>query len=144
MKRILTALTLFFCPALAHDTVNAGNVTLEWHTDTNELLQVDGDTTFTFSMTNKGQHIALTDCRCTLLLYAGEVSPRVKPTVLILKNGEEGGISALISVTQPGPYSLVLDAKPRDIQRFTAFRTVIHLNATQDVYNAPAPPENAP
>ncbi|MFC3863027.1 hypothetical protein ACFOPQ_19880 [Deinococcus antarcticus] len=44
MKRtVITLALLCFSPALAHETVNAGNVQLEWHTDTNEWLQAQGD-----------------------------------------------------------------------------------------------------
>ena len=121
--------------ALAHETVNAGNVQLEWHTNTNELLQVKGDSVLTLSMKVKDQLLKPSDCRCTVLLYAGEVNPRVKPVILETAPSEEGTLDAVVTAPKAGVYSIVVDAKPVNLNLFTAFRSVIKIEAVEDVYN---------
>lgn len=138
MKRtVITLALLCFSPALAHETVNAGNVQLEWHTDTNEWLQAQGDSTLTLSLKVNGRLLKASDCRCTILLYAGEVNPRVKPSLLTSVQAEEGTLETVITVPKAGTYSVVIDAKPVPVNLFTAFRTTIKLEALDDVYNVP-------
>lgn len=134
-RRNITLLALLLTTAQAHETVNAGNVKLEWHTDTNEYLQVNGDTTLTLTLKVKDRLLTLEDCRCTVLLYPGEVSPRVKPTLLKTVDSEEGTLETIITVEKAGSYSVVLDAKPRDVNLFSAFRTTLKLTAAHDVNN---------
>ncbi|GAA5500763.1 hypothetical protein Dxin01_00488 [Deinococcus xinjiangensis] len=131
---ILVGLTL--PAAQAHSTLNAGNVLVEWHTDTNEVLQVAGDSTLALSLQVAGKPLEAAQCRCTLLLYQGSVSPRTRPSVLPLQPTPHG-FQAVITVKQAGPYSLVLDGKPVHMGDFAPFRTTFQLLATQDIYNLP-------
>lgn len=136
-RKIIPLLTLLLLPtAAAHDTIAAGNVSLEWHTDTNELLQVDGDTTLTLTLSVGKRVLKASDCRCALLLYSGAVSPRVKPTVLKTQVDRDGHLSAVITVDKAGSYSLVVDGKPLKLTDFAPFRTTIALKAAEDVFNA--------
>lgn len=140
MKRTAFALIAALCSAAAaHDTVSAGNVTLEWHTDTNERLQVDGDTTLTLALKVGGRALKAADCRCTLLLYPGAVSPRVKPTVLKTAVNGDGLLTALITVNRAGTYALVVDGRPLKTGDFAPFRRVLPLSAAEDVYNVGQP-----
>lgn len=137
VKLSLVVLGLIYSPAQAHDAVNAGNVQMTWHTDTNERLQVNADTTLSMWLKVEGKPLTLSQCRCTLLLYAGEVNPRVRPTVLKLQPGQDGEWNALVTVTQAGPYSLLLDGKPLNLSDFAPFRMPLKLTAAEDVYNIP-------
>lgn len=120
-----------------HETVNAGNVQLEWHTDTNEYLQAEGDSTLTITMKVKDRLLSAKDCRCTVLLYPGEVNPRVRPTVLKVEQAEEGTFETVVTAPKAGLYSIVIDAKPVKITDFMAFRTIIKVDAVDDVFNPP-------
>lgn len=144
-KGLLTAAVLILPPALAHDTVTAGNARIEFHTDANELLRVEADTTVSFTLTVKEKQLRAADCRCTLLLYSGQPSPRVKPSVILLKADPDDvhAIIGIITVMQPGRYSLVLDGKPAQAGAFEAFRITYQVQAARDVFNAP-PLESQP
>ncbi|MDO4245933.1 MAG: hypothetical protein Q4C89_07925 [Deinococcus sp.] len=139
MKTTLLPLLLLASCAQAHSTIDAGNVTLEWHTDTNERLQVDGDTTLTVTLKVAGKPLNAAQCRCTLLLYQGAVSPRVRPTVLKTQIDEGGNLNTVITVSKAGAYALVVDGKPLKPNDFAPFRTVISLIALDDVYNGAKP-----
>lgn len=139
-RRLALVAVLLAPQAQAHETVNAGNVSLEWHTDTNELLQTNSDTTLSLTLRVKNRPVKLTECRCTLLLYLGDVSPRTRPALLKLVQAQDGSLQTVMTLTRSGDYSLVLDAKPLDITTFSAFRTVIKLKAVDDVYNVPKEP----
>lgn len=139
MKTNLLPLLLLASCAQAHSTIDAGNVALEWHTDTNERLQVDGDTTLTVTLKVAGKPLDAAQCRCTLLLYPGAVSPRVRPTVLKTQTDEGGNLNTVITVSKAGAYALVLDGKPLKPNEFVPFRTVLNLTALDDVYNGAKP-----
>lgn len=121
----------------AHNTIDAANVQMAWHTDTNELLQVDADTTLTLSLRVNGHPLALSHCRCTLLLYSGEVNPRIRPSILKLEQGLDGDWFTIVTVTKTGEYSLFLDGKPLVLSEFTPFRLTFTLTAAEDVNNIP-------
>lgn len=135
LKSALLALALLLPSAAAHDTVNAGNAALEWHTDTNEKLQVDADTTLTLTLRVGERVLKAAECRCTLLLYPGAVSPRVRPSVLKTDTDADGNLTAVITVDKPGPYALVVDGRPLKLTDFAPFRATLNLTAAEDVYN---------
>lgn len=130
--------------ARAHETVDAGPVSLEWHTDTNERLQVEADTTLTLKLRLGGRPLAAAECRCTLLLYPGAVSPRVRPLRLEPRAAPDGALEAVITTERAGPYALVVDGRPVKAGAFAPFRKVIELVAAEDVYNLPAAPGGQP
>lgn len=141
MKRLLSlALALTLSSAAAHDTISAGNVNLEWHTDANELLEVDADTTLTIRLSlPQNAPLSAERCRCTLLLYPGAVSARVRPTVLKTEVDPQGHLSTTITVNRAGDYSLVVDGRPLKMGDFAPFRTTIRLKAATDVFNVEGP-----
>lgn len=136
--RLLTLLALL-PSAQAHTAVDAGNVVLEWHTDANERLEVDADTTLSLALKVEGKVLSAARCHCTLLLYKGAVSPRVRPTVLKTEVDKDGALKALITVTEAGAYALVVDGKPLTLSDFAPFRTTLKLTALNDVYNGGQP-----
>lgn len=137
--RVLLLALIFGSSALAHDTVTAGAVKVEFHTDANEILKVNADTKVSFTLTVKGKKLAPRACKCQLLLYAGKPSARVKPNIIALEPDpvNPDALLGLVTVTQAGSYSLVLDGRPATAGAFDAFKLTYTLQAAESVFNVP-------
>lgn len=141
MKRLLL-LPLLLGAALAHEVVTAGPVSVQWHTDAGEGARVNDETLLSFALWRHGEPLDMALCRCTVLLYPGEPSPRVRPTVLAvqalsaewlpLADGHTHGV--VLKLPASGRYTAVLDGRPHDGRAFDPFRLNIVLHA--------APPED--
>lgn len=137
MNRLSTLLVLLCCaaPALAHDTVSAGGVSITMFTDAGDKLRLNADTPVIFELQHAGKSLALQSCRCTLLVYPGTPSARLPPLLsLPLKRLPDGRTGALVNVTVAGAYTLVLDGRPLRSGSFDAFRVQYSLPAAVNVF----------
>lgn len=138
INKVIAISLAIFLPSnsLSHQIVDAGSVKMEWHSDTNEKLQVNAESTLSFAFEREGKKLDPKYCRCTLLLYKGKVSPRTRPQLLksTISNGK---LTTIITTISQGKYTLVIDGKPKDIKDFAPFRYNISLQALEDVYNLP-------
>ena len=123
MKRLLALAALLTGAALAHDTQSAGSVKVTMFTDANDKLRVNADTPVLFELQHDGKPLAVQGCRCTLLVYLGAPSARTPPLAsLPLKRLPDGRTGALVTITEPGSYTLVLDGRPVKFGSFDPFR----------------------
>lgn len=132
--RLLWLLPLISFTAQAHEVQTAGNVSMEWHTNANEKLQAYADTMLEISFQVLKKPLDLDQCRCTLLLYKGEVSPRQRPKILKW-TAQKNKLSSKMTIEDEGLYSIVIDGKPKNVKDFTPFRFTLKLNAVEDVYS---------
>lgn len=128
-------------PTLAHEIIDAANIQLEWHTDTNEKLQVFSDSNIFITLQTKDKVVITPEmCRCTFLLYKGhykdKVSPRIRPKP-IKWTPDKNQLRATLTTTEVGPYTLVISGNPRNVKDFSPFYFKINLKSVEDVYNTP-------
>jgi len=122
-RRLFFALALSLTPALAHEIERDGNVAALLHTDPDDAPRVAAPTTVFFELNQRGgRPILLSQCTCTLSVYAGSERPGSKPLSRgVLKQGKG---EVLSSVTFPvvGAYTLVLQGKPKTGSAFSPFK----------------------
>lgn len=122
-RRWLLLIALGFTPAMAHEIARDGNVAALIHTDPDDAPRVAAPTTVFFELNQRGgRPILLSQCTCSLSVYAGSVRPGAKP----LSHGvlKQGKGEVLSSVTFPavGAYTLLLQGKPKSGTAFSPFK----------------------
>lgn len=125
---LLAGSYLFDLPKMqAHETQVSGEVGGTIHIEPNDS-PVSGSASLTwFALTQRGgQSIPLSDCNCTLTVYAvphpHQDTPIQSPTLTETSvEGRQGVPSAMITFPRPGAYELILQGRPVTSGTFTPF-----------------------
>ena len=124
-RRILISLSLLGLgtSALAHELARDGNVGALMHTDPDDAPLVAKPTAVFFELNQKGgKAILLSQCSCTLNVYAGSMSAgRAPVTRGVLKQGK-GELLSSVVFPKVGAYTMVLAGKPKTGASFPAFK----------------------
>lgn len=116
MKSLFLAVLLLTSTVWAHDVFNGAGVSVQLHTEPNDEVFSGKPTLAWFAMITKSEkpeRLTATECRCTVLVYAGTPSPRVKPLLAVpLENLGDKPSTGLL-VPKAGEYTVVLDARPQ-------------------------------
>ena len=109
--------------ALAHELARDGNVGALMHTDPDDAPLVAKPTAVFFELNQKGgKAILLSQCSCTLNVYAGGMAAGRAPiTRGVLKQGK-GELLSSVVFPKVGAYTLMLTGKPKTGASFPAFR----------------------
>ena len=123
LKKLLTLTLLTLSPALAHELARSGNVGALMHIEPDDAPAVGKPNGVYFELNQRGgRPILLSQCACTLSIYAGSGQPGSRPLLTpALKQGKNELTSTLL-FAKPGAYTLVLAGAPKAGASFDKFR----------------------
>ncbi|AFZ67997.1 hypothetical protein [Deinococcus peraridilitoris] len=123
MKHLLLFTLLLGASALAHEIVRDGNVGALLHIEPDDDPVV-GKVSATWFETRArgGRPITLTNCNCTVSVYAGSVQPHKKPVLTPKLKSEKNRLGVDLVFPAEGAYTLVLSGMPKNGATFNAFR----------------------
>ncbi|WP_425146483.1 hypothetical protein [Deinococcus sp.] len=121
MNKLLTLMLLTVSPALAHELARDGNVGALMHIEPDDAPAVGNQSGVYFELNQRGgRPIALSQCNCTLSVYAG--SATAKPLLTPALRQGKNQLTSTLLFARPGAYTLVLAGHPRAGATFPAFR----------------------
>lgn len=126
MKNLTTTLLLLALtasPVLAHELARDGNVAALMHTDPDDAPLIAKPTAVFFELNQRGgKPIALSQCNCTLNVYAGSVRPGAVPVGRgALRQGKNQLLSSVVFPVA-GAYTMVLTGAPKPGASFDKFK----------------------
>ncbi|GGR08800.1 hypothetical protein [Deinococcus ruber] len=125
MKTFLISVLLMISPALAHELARDGNVGALMHIEPDDAPAVGKPNGVYFELNQKGgRPIALSQCSCTLSVYAGSAKAGVKPLLTPKLVQAKNELTSTLTFTKPGAYTLVLAGSPKPGATFSTFKLV--------------------
>jgi hypothetical protein len=124
-------------PASAHEVEVSGDVGGTMHIEPNDSPKAGTASLTWFALTRRGgQPIPLTDCNCTLSVYAQPRQQGGKPIVqpalsATSVEGHQGVPSAKVTFPRAGAYELVLQGRPVTSGTFTPFELKFPVTVAQ-------------
>ncbi|GGJ85345.1 hypothetical protein [Deinococcus aquiradiocola] len=119
----LAALTLAMPGASAHEIARDGNVGGLLHIEPDDAPVVGRANAFYFEVNQKGgTPVLLTQCACTLSVYAGGVRAGATPLSRPRLTQAKGELKGVLNFPTPGAYTLVLNGTPRAGATFGKFK----------------------
>jgi hypothetical protein len=122
-KTAALLLVLMASPALAHEIARDGNIGGLMHIEPDDAPVVGKPNAFYFEVNQKGgKSVLLSQCACTLSVYAGSVRAGAKPLSLPKLTQARGEYTGKVSFPVAGAYTLVLTGAPRAGAGFDRFK----------------------
>jgi len=113
-RTLLALLTLAAPSALAHELARDGNVGALMHTDPDDAPLVGKPTGVFFELNQKGgRPILLSQCACTLSVYAGGVTAGRAPLSQGKLRQGQGQLLSSVLFPAAGAYTMVLQGQPK-------------------------------
>jgi hypothetical protein len=123
----LLLLALNASSALAHEISRAkdGNIGGLLHIEPDDAPMVGKANAFYFEVNQKGgKPILMSQCACTLSVYAGNLRAGAKPLSTPKLSQAKGELQGSLNFAAPGAYTLVLAGTPKPGAAFKAFKLI--------------------